>query len=156
MDAREASVRTCFPRLWFLGKLLAQLKPHGCLTQIKRRTCFVAPKPPKITKYGKSRSKIGFLEIRKVGQKVGLKGCKKVGFCAEKKKPILGQKCNKTGEKSQKDKWYLFRAPTLPPPSVKNEQPHSTKTASSTLVETILSGTQSTVARVRLQPVLLS
>ena len=41
-----------------------------------------APKPRPQLKYGKSRSKIGFPEIRKVGQKVGKKG--KNRFCAEK------------------------------------------------------------------------
>ena len=37
-----------------------------------------APKPRKIQSRSKNRSKVGFLEIRKVGRKIGPKG-----FCAE-------------------------------------------------------------------------
>ena len=49
---------------------------------VKRRTCYKPQNPEKL-KYGKSRSKIGFLEIRKVGQKVGKKGSK-IGFFSTK------------------------------------------------------------------------
>ena len=42
-------------------------------TLVKRRSCYKPQNPEKL-KYGKSRSKIGFLEIRKLGQKVGKKG----------------------------------------------------------------------------------